>query len=190
MESIYYKKPQLNEIIPFYELSPQIELFLNEEVRLGARNLNPYRFSLRFAHEPKDVINLFVAFSSENGPLMRLYRCECIDCEQMLILNDEELKEFKCYNCGSTGNLELKDFLDNVKVIFEIKEKYIKDVKARLKEQASSDASKKNTKSEEAIKGEVSLKDVFDLNAVGSDNELLEIEKSVMHKITFGLTSI
>lgn len=190
LANIYSKKPFLNNIIPYHEISPQLELFMNQEVRLGARNLNPYRFSFKFAHEPKDVINLFIAFSASDGPLKRLYRYDCSDCDKTNILNDEELKQFKCYNCGSSGDLETKEFLENVRVIFEIKEPYLKDVKTRLKAQASSDNRIVRVKSGEAKHGEVSVMDMFEANRVAEDpmdSELHQLEKTLMHKLSYGL---
>jgi hypothetical protein len=193
LANIYSKIPYLNEIIPFYEISPQIEQFMNQEVRLGAKNLNPYRFSFKFAHSPKDVINLFIAFSSADGPLKRMYRYDCSQCDETNILNDEELKHFKCYNCGSSGDLENKDFLNNVKVIFEIKEPYLQEVKTRLKAQASSDKVIKSVKSEGANKEDVSLKDIFEANSMAEetlDSDLDELENELMHTLSFGLSSL
>lgn len=193
LANIYSKKPYLNNIIPYHEISPQIEQFMNQEVRLGARNLNPYRFSFKYAHEPKDVINLFIAFSASDGPLKRLYRFDCSDCGETNILNDEELKQFKCYNCGSTGDLETKDFLENVLVIFEIKNPYLEELKNRLKDQASSEKGKVKVKSEEAKQGEVSLKDLFEANKMVEeplDNNLDQLENELMHKFSFGLGTI
>lgn len=193
LANIYSKKPYLNNIIPYHEISPQIEQFINQEVRLGARNLNPYRFSFKFAHEPKDVINLFIAFSGSQGPLNRLYRYECKDCDETNILNDEELKEFKCYNCSSDGDLQSKEFLENVRVIFEIKEQYLKDIKSRLKDQASSDIEKKKMKSGEAKSGEVYLKDIFEANRIAEkpmDDDLYHLENALMHRFSYGLGSI
>lgn len=193
LANIYSKKPYLNNIIPYHEISPQIEQFMNQEVRLGARNLNPYRFSFKFAHEPKDVINLFIAFSASDGPLKRLYRYDCSYCGETNILNDEELKQFKCYNCGSNGDLETKDFLENVRVIFEIKDPYLKDVKIRLKDQASSDKRKLKVKIEGATRGDVSLKDMFEANRVVEepiDNDLYQLENVLMHKFSYGFGSI
>ena len=193
LANIYSKKPYLNEMIPFYEISPQIEQYLYQEVRLGARNLNPYRFSFKFAHDPKDVINLFIAFSTPDGPLKRLYRYECGDCDETNILSDEELKNFKCYNCGSTGDIEKKEFLENVRVIFEIKEPYLKDVKKRLKDRASSERTRSHVKAEEAKNGDLSLKQVIEANATVSpeivDKDISELEKVLMNRISLGLSS-
>lgn len=193
LANIYSKKPYLSNIIPYHEISPQIELFLNQEIRLGARNLNPYRFSFKFAHEPKDVINLFIAFSASDGPLNRLYRYDCVDCGKTNILNDEEIKQFRCYNCGSGGDLETKDFLENVRVIFEIKDPYLKEVKTRLKDQASSDKRAVKVKSEEAKQGDVSLRNVLEANRMSEkplDNDLYNLENAILHKLSYGLGSI
>jgi len=193
LANIYSKKPYLNNIIPFHEISPQLELFINQEVRLGARNLNPYRFSFKFAHNPKDVINLFIAFSTSNGPLKRLYRYDCNECGETNILDDEQLKNFKCYNCSSNGNLETKNFLEDVRVIFEIKEPYLRDVRTRLKDRASSDKQEGRIKSGEAKQSEVSLKEVFDMNKNDKspiDNDLLELEAELMHRLSYGLGHI
>lgn len=195
LANIYSKKPYLNNIIPFHEIAPQVEQFLIQEIRLGANNFNPYRFSYKFAHDPKDVINLFIAFSSSEGPLRRLYRFECGDCDEMNVLNDEQLKHFKCYNCGSRGNLEDGNFLENVKVIFEIKDHHLKEFKKRLKDQASSDfkGKKDNSKSEGAKNGDISLKDVFEAKAEVTeplDTDLDELENSLLHTLSFGLGSI
>lgn len=191
LANIYSKKPYLSEIIPFHEIAPQIEQYLIQEVRLGARNLNPYRFSFKFAHDAKDVINLFIAFSVSEGPLKRLYRYDCGACDETNILNDQELKQFKCYNCGYDGDIDNKDFLENVRVIFEIKEPYLKDVISRLKDQASSKRVALKASSEEAKKGDVSLKDALEANAVIKeevDKNLLEIEKALLQKIHFRLS--
>jgi hypothetical protein len=190
LANIYSKKPYLSEIIPYHEIAPQIEQFLVQEVRLGARNLNPYRFSFKFAHNAKDVINLFIAFSSTDGPLKRLYRYECSDCDETNIITDEQLKQFKCYFCESDGDIETSNFLENVRVIFEIREPYLQDVKKRLKDQASFEKVATNN-SGEAKPGDVSLKEVFEANAVmpeNMDKDLLEIEKSILHKLSYGLS--
>ncbi|WP_062105246.1 hypothetical protein [Bacillus niameyensis] len=191
LANIYSKIPYLNEIIPFYEISPQIELFLNQEIRLGANNLNPYRFSYKFAHDPKDVINLFIAFSASDGPLKRMYRYECSECEETNILSDEEIKNFKCYNCYFDGDMEKKEFLDNVKVIFEIKQPYLKEVKNRLKDQASSDI--KSSQSGEAKLGSPTLKEIFEMNRLAKqplDNELERLEEYIFRSLSRGLSSI
>lgn len=190
LANIYSKVPYLNEIIPFYEISPQIEQFLNQEVRLGANNLNPYRFSYNFAHDPKDVLNLFVAFSREDGPLKRLYKYDCLGCGTTNILNDEQLKNFKCYECESSDDLETLNFLENVKVIFEIKEPFLKEVRARLKSQASSDKGATVRKSEGAKSTDVTLKDILEGNTIGEkviDPGLLDAQERIMHKITIGI---
>lgn len=191
LANIYSKKPYLNEIIPFYEIAPQVEQYLIQEVRLGADNLNPYRFSYQFGYEVKDVINIFIALSANHGPLRRLYRYECGECNTMNIITDKELKEFKCYHCGSEGDLEQKYFLENVRVVFDIKEPYIKDVKTRLKNRASSESRPGKGDPGEAFEGNVTLKDVFDANIANNeviDQELLETEKIVMQKLSFGLS--
>lgn len=193
LANIYSKIPYLNDIIPFYEISPQIEMFINQELRLGANNLNPYRFSYKFGHEPKDVINLFIAFSTDDGPLERLYRYECPECEELNILTDEELKHFECYNCHYDGDMEKKEFLENVKVIFEIKPLYLKDLKKRLKDQASSDQGSKRLKTGEAYKESLSLKEVLEANKMTDltlDEKLDKLEDEILRGFSLGLSSL
>ncbi|RRN68445.1 hypothetical protein EI200_19705 [Peribacillus simplex] len=192
LANIYSKKPYLSNIVPFHDVAPQIEQFLIQEVRLGANNLNPYRFSYKFAHPPKDIINLFVAFSADEGPLKKLYRYDCMNCDATNIMNDEELLNFKCYNCSSSDDMESQNFLENVRVIFEIKEPYLKEIKIRLKGQASSDKKVYKGKPEGAINTDVTLKDIMGGNTTGEiviDPKLLDLQEKLMHKISIGINN-
>ncbi|MCM3789472.1 hypothetical protein M3221_13785 [Domibacillus indicus] len=190
LKGIYSNKPFLSNIVPYHEIAPQLELFINQEVRLGSRYLNPYRFAFKFGYNPKDIINLFIAFSSKGGPLKRFYRFECGECEELHLLDDDQFKNLKCPECGYDGDIENIDFLDNVKVVFEIKEPFLKEVQRRLKDQASSERKTKLKPQKTSDSEEASLKSVMDSTDAANespDEDFTEMIKQVKSRLSSGL---
>jgi hypothetical protein len=193
LANTYSKKPFLNELIPYDEFLPQLTQFILQEVRLGARHLNPYRFSYLFGHEPKDVIPLFIAISNDKGLLRRLYKYDCSNCETTNLLTDDQIKNFQCYECSYEGNLTTSNFLEEVKVIFEISDSLMEEVMSRLKDRASSVTKTKQSEEANRTKGNnVSLNDFFNYNKLSennADDDLLIIQDALLTKMSHSLST-
>lgn len=166
LKNIYKEKTFLDYEFPFEEFYPQLKQFLISEVKEGAIYLSPYRFTLAFGYNLPSILRFFLALSDQSGILNQLYKIECTNCGTPYILEWEELRQFKCYDgCGEVDDLSNISYLEDIKMIFEINEPLLEDVKDHLKDSTSSNVMKdipKNTFEED-----FPLQDYLEVNNIG-----------------------
>ena len=130
-------------------------------------------------------MTLFLALSSDTGFLNRIYKYNCSNCGELNILREEEFEKFICYECRSPENLKNPDFLQDVKVLFEINNSLIRDVKQRLKAHSSSNKVKKNNRK---LEEEPSLLEIFEINKVDEENSIVPAVSDIADKLNNMLT--
>ncbi|MGJ7922189.1 hypothetical protein [Neobacillus sp. LXY-4] len=175
LKNIYKEKRFLDFEFPFEEFYPQLKQFLISEVREGAIYLNPYRFSLAFGYNLPAILRFFLALSDRNGILNQLYKVECTNCGKLYILEWEELRNFICYaGCEEIDDLSNINYMDDIKLIFEINETLLEDVKDHLKEPASSRPMKKIDKS---LEEDYTIQEYMNINQIGETSNFYFAEK-------------
>ncbi|WP_411955109.1 hypothetical protein ACKXGF_04935 [Alkalibacillus sp. S2W] len=198
--SIYDEKDILKREFPFDEFHPLLRKFLMDELKLNADHFSPYRFASYFGIDLKQSIKFFLALSDNQGLFNKIYKYQCSNCEELNIITDEEdLKNFICHECLEPESLENQNFLDEVKIIFELNEEE-NELKNSLKAHPFFDKHTSNrNKSKE---GDVNL--YFDHLSLGQtleeneqkdsegnvypiNSDLAELEREVIKPLTKGL---
>ncbi|MED3354368.1 hypothetical protein P4414_04195 [Bacillus thuringiensis] len=189
LKSIYNQKTFLKDSYPFEEFFPQVKAFINDEVRLGAKYLNPYRFAFKYGYDTQKMLTYFLALSEEDKILTKIYKYDC-PCGETNLLTTEELKHFTCTGCYDEENLINANVLHEIQLLFKINKDLLDDVKNNLKVLSSSKAavSMKQNLEEDKI---ITLNDALQANLIQEntvDPSLEIIEHNLYNRLTTGLS--
>lgn len=188
LKSIYDKKTFLKDSYPFEEFFPQVKTFINAEVRLGAKYLNPYRFAFNYGYDTQKILTYFLALSEEEIILTKVYKYDC-PCGETNLLTTEELQHFTCTGCYDEENLTNANILYEIQLLFKINKDLLEDVKNNLKALSSSKAVVSTNQNLEEDKI-ITLNDAIQANLIQKntvDSSLESIEQILCNRLTMGL---
>lgn len=184
-------KPFLASEFPFEEYYPLLNRYLVEEIRLGSKYSNPFRFASNYSTDIKETIKFFLALSDSKGLFEKMYRFECSECREINLITQDQLENFTCKECHDEDNLIHSNIFNEIKIIFRIHDDLRKELQPSLKDYSPS---KNKHSNHRALGGEypdeLSLGDALGFNKIGDDtiNKELQIAKALIsHRLDLGL---
>ncbi|MCR6850043.1 MULTISPECIES: hypothetical protein [Bacillus] len=165
LKKLYEINKIISEEYPFEEYYPLLRNFIAREINLGAEYLSPYRFSLFYGKSPQMAIRLFLGLSDEKSILSQCFKFECEECGSINIIEDEEnLIDFKCYECGFEDSLATPNYLSEVKILFKINYEILEEFREDLKENPLSNKESISAVLEEGMDIEISFETAEKMN--------------------------
>ncbi|PHG30408.1 hypothetical protein COI60_24875 [Bacillus toyonensis] len=135
LKKLYENNKVLSEEFPFDEYYPLLRNFIVKEVSLDAEYLSPYRFALTYGIPPKNAIRFFMGLTDDRELLQQHYKYDCEICDHInIIVDEDQLVDFRCIECGFEDHLITKEYLSEVKLLFKISDELLEEIQHGLKE--------------------------------------------------------